>query len=67
MMLTGIEPIFIPLSQGFAVLGVGRTKGYELVKEGKILVVKQGKKSLASVANLRAVADALIEKAARAA
>ena len=67
MMTTGIEPIFIPLTQGFAALGVGRTKGYELVKEAKILVVKQGKKSLASVANLRAVADALIEKAQRAA
>lgn len=66
-MVSSVEPLFLPLSEGFSVMGVGRTKGYQLVKEGKIKVVKIGRKSLTSVASLRSLADALIEEAARAA
>lgn len=66
-MALSVEPLFLPLREGFTVIGIGPTKGYQLVKEGKITVVKIGRKSLASVANLRAVADALIEEAQRAA
>lgn len=60
-----IEPLFIPLRAGFAAIGIGPTKGYQLVKERKISVIKIGRKSLASVANIRAVAAAFIEEAAR--
>ena len=65
--MANIEPILIPLTQGFGVIGVGPTKGYQLVKEGKIKVVKIGRKSLAIVADLRSLADALIEEASRSA
>jgi len=63
-MASTVEPLFLPLNEGFKVISVGRTKGYQLIDEGKITMVKVGKKSLVSVASLKAFADALIEQAA---
>ena len=63
---SSIEPLFLPLRAGFAAIGVGPTKGYQLVKEGRIAVIKIGRKSFCTPENLRACADKFIAEAARA-
>lgn len=62
-MVSNIKPLLVPLNDGFRVIGVGRTKGYQLIDEGKIQMVKVGKKSLVVVASLEAFADNLIAQA----
>ena len=63
-MISSVEPLFLPLSEGFKVISVGRTTGYRLNDEGKIQMVKVGNKSLVSVASLRAFAISLTSQAA---
>ena len=63
-MVSSVEPLLLPLNEGFKVISVGRTKGYQLIDEGKIHMVKVGRKSLVSVASLRAFASNLTGKAA---
>ena len=63
-MVSNIEPLFLPLDDGFKVIGVGRTKGYELIDHGEIQMVKVGKKSLLTVASLKAFAAKLTAQAA---
>ena len=63
-MVSSVEPLFLTLNEGFKVISVGRTKGYQLIDEGKITMVKVGKKSLVSVASLRAFAESLTARAA---
>ena len=63
-MISSVEPLFLPVNEGFKVISVGRTMGYRLIDEGKIQMVKVGKKSLVSVASLRAFAISLTSQAA---
>ena len=57
----GIEPILIPLKAAFNVIGSGRTNGYKLVKQGRLKIIKLGRKSLASVSQARKLAQELID------
>lgn len=63
-MFTPVEPLFVPISDGAKIIGLGRSKFYELVSEKRIPLIKVGRKSLVSVASLKAFADTLTQKAA---
>ena len=63
-MVGNVEPLFLPLRDGLRVIGVRETKGRQLISERKILMVKVGRKSLLSVASLKAFADSLTSQAA---
>ena len=58
-MVGNIEPLFLPLRDGLKVIGVGETKGRQLISEHKITMVKIGRKSLLDVASLKAYAASL--------
>lgn len=58
-----MEKLLVPLPEGFGSLGVGRTKGYELIAAGEIELVKIGSKSLLTVASIhRFVAKLMAER-----
>ncbi len=63
-MVNQIDPLFVPVNDGAKILGLGRSKFYQLVSENRIPLVKVGRKSLVSVASLKAFADSLTQKAA---
>jgi excisionase family DNA binding protein len=52
------EPLLLPAKEAFARLGVGRDSGYELVRQGRIQVLRIGRKILVPVAEL----DAFVER-----
>ncbi|MDE2446492.1 MAG: excisionase family DNA-binding protein [Alphaproteobacteria bacterium] len=63
-MVSQIEPLLVPVNDGAKIIGAGRSKFYELVAEGKIPLIKLGRKSLVSVAALKEFADSLNTKIA---
>lgn len=63
-MVNSIDPLFVHVNDGAKIIGAGRSKFYELVAEGKIPLVKLGRKSLVSVAALKEFAASLNTKAA---
>ncbi len=62
-MVNNIEPLFVSINDGAKILGLGRSKFYEEAKKGNIQLVRMGKRSLVSVASLKAFADSLIQEA----
>ena len=58
-----MEKLFSPINEGFAVIGVKRTKGYELVKQRRLHIIKIGKKSLLSNQELKELASQLLAEA----
>ena len=54
VMVNTIDPILVPIVEGANIIGVKRTKFYSIVNEGRIPIVKIGRKSLVSVESLRA-------------
>ena len=66
-MVSSVEPLFLDLDEGFGVICVGRTKGYQLIEEGHILRVKIGRKSLLDVASLKSYRARLLAQLAPAA
>jgi len=50
-------PILVPIKDGFEMIGVGPTKGYELVADGTIETVKVGRQRLAVVESLKKLAQ----------
>ena len=48
-----IEPEQLPILQLFAFIGVKPTKGYELIKAGKLKTRKLGKKRLGLISDAR--------------
>lgn len=63
-MVSEIDPLFVPINDGAKIIGLGRSKFYELVAAKRIPLVKLGRKSLVSVASLREFADSLTKSAA---
>lgn len=53
------EPLLLPIRDAFEVIGVGRTKGYELVKSGQIETVTIGGRRYATRRGLDALATPL--------
>jgi hypothetical protein len=45
--------LLVPMKPAFRAIGVGNTKGYQLVAEGHLTKVKIGSKSLITVESLR--------------
>ena len=48
------DPIAVRIPEAVAMIGVGRSKLYELIKNGQIETVKVGRSTLVVVASLRA-------------
>jgi len=51
------ERLTVPINEALRATGIGRTKLYQLISEGKIEVVKIGTRSLVTTRSLRAVFD----------
>ena len=52
-------PLLIPRKAAFAMLGVGTTKGHELINSGQLDARKLGDKTLITMASIRALAEGL--------
>lgn len=52
-----MEIITCPIIDTARALGVGRTKIYELINEGKLKTVKIGRRTLVKTASIRALVD----------
>ena len=55
--------LFHPIRVAFDMLSVGPTKGYELVRQRKLTIVKIGNKSLAADSEVKALAEELLQEA----
>lgn len=55
-----LKPITVTVPTALAVTGLGRTKFYELVKEGRIRTVAIGRRTLVIFADLEKLADAAV-------
>jgi excisionase family DNA binding protein len=53
-----MEPLLLPIPNTCEVLGIGRSKVYQLINAGLLETVKIGRRRLVRVASIRAVADA---------
>lgn len=54
MTRSSLEPIAVPPDKAFAMIGVGVTKGYELINAGEFDVFKIGRATRITVASVRA-------------
>lgn len=52
-------PLFVPRKTAFDLLGVGTTTGHQLINAGLLDARKLGKKTLITMASVRALADSL--------
>ncbi len=52
-----LKPIMVTVATALAVTGLGRTKFYELVKEGQIRTRRIGRRTLAVYADLESLAS----------
>jgi excisionase family DNA binding protein len=50
-----MEPICVSVAEAMRLLGVGRTKLYDLINSQQIRVVKIGRRTLISMASIRAL------------
>lgn len=48
-----MEPIAVRPSDGFAAIGVGTTKGYELINAGDLKVIKIGRATRITVESIK--------------
>jgi excisionase family DNA binding protein len=53
-----MEPIALTVSDTTKTTGFGKTTTYKLIKEGKLTVVKIGRRTLITVASIRALLEA---------
>jgi hypothetical protein len=58
------QPLLIPILDAFEVIGVGHTKGYQMVKDGLIETVMVGKRRYATRAGLEKLASPQQQNAA---
>jgi len=54
-----MEVITISIDDAAAVLGIGRTKLYELIAAGNLEAVKLGRRTLVKTASIRALVNSL--------
>lgn len=59
-----IEPLAVPVDDGCKIIGIKRSKFYQLIREGEIEVVRIGGRTLAVVDSLRACVERARGKAA---
>ncbi len=53
----GMEPITVTVADAKKALGLGSTKIYELIGEGRLQTVKIGRRTLVKTASIRALVD----------
>ena len=53
------DALLTPAQRAFAAIGVGNTKGYALIAEGKLVARKVGAKTMVETASLRAYVASL--------
>ena len=58
-----VPPLLVSVTEGARVIGVGKSKFYELVGKKKIKVVKLGRRTLVSVAVLQEFVTSATEAA----
>jgi hypothetical protein len=46
-------PLLVPAEQAFAAIGIGRTKGFELIRNGHLIARKLGSRTLVETESLR--------------
>lgn len=51
-------PVLVSLNDGFGAIGIGRTKGYELINDGTLETVTIGKRRFIKVSSLQSLAEA---------
>lgn len=56
---TNFSPLLVPRAEAFAAIGVGTTKGYELVNEGKLVARKLGSRTMITAASLHQFVESL--------
>lgn len=56
-----MEPHFTSIPEAAEVLGIGRSKTYELIGEGKLETVRIGRRRLVTVASIKALTAELME------
>jgi excisionase family DNA binding protein len=52
------EPLAVPMSEAVRLSGIGRSSLYLKIREGELPKIKVGRRTLVSVAALRALLDA---------
>jgi excisionase family DNA binding protein len=57
--MTSSERLLVPVRDAHCILGIGRSKFYDLVSEGRIPLVKLGSKSLVPMTALKAFVESL--------
>ena len=61
--MTDVKPILVSVPEAMRMLGIGRTKFYQLVGAGDVQLVKIGAKSLVTVGSLERFTASLLEAA----
>ncbi len=59
-----MEPLAVPIPAFTKALGIGRTKGYELIEAGEVEAIKIGRRTLITVASIKALVDRAPRQAA---
>jgi hypothetical protein len=54
-----LGPILVSAEDAFTALGIGRTKGFELIRNGRLAARKLGSRTLVEFASLRALVQSL--------
>ncbi len=57
-----MEPIAVRPKDGFAALGLGLTKGYELIGTGDLKIIKIGRATRVTVESIKAYAAKLADQ-----
>jgi hypothetical protein len=55
----GFGPLLVPPDAAFQALGIGRTKGWELIRDGRLLARKIGSRTVVEAESVRRFAAAL--------
>lgn len=48
------SPLLVPACRGFIMIGVGPTRGKELLREGRLIARKMGRRTMIETASIRA-------------
>ncbi|PWC26966.1 hypothetical protein [Teichococcus aestuarii] len=49
----GFQPLLVPKQQAFAAIGVGNTKGHDLINQGCLVARKMGSRTMIEAESLR--------------
>ncbi len=56
---TAISPVLVPTDDAFRALGIGRTKGFELIRHGHLVARKIGSRTVIEAESIRRFAATL--------